>query len=153
MTRTKISSFEDLEIWQRGVKLTEEIYGLSSQLRRAAVSIPSNIAEGFARFFVKEYIQFLYVAIGSCAEVSTQITIADRLGYLKQEKANLLLDEVEQISKMIMGLIKKLKTKAKNPNNYRLTTNSPPSSSGLGRRVLNPVTGVRLPLGVFFIVD
>ena len=84
MTRTKISSFKDLKIWQRGVKLTEEIYGLSSQLRRAAASIPSNIAEGFARFFEKEYIQFLYVAIESCAEVSTQITIADRLGYLKQ---------------------------------------------------------------------
>ena len=136
MTRAKISSFKDLEIWQRSVKLTEEIYritksfpkdetfGLSSQLKRAVVSIPSNIAEGFARFFEKEYIQFLYVAIGSCAEVSTQITIADRLGYLKQEKTGILLDEVEQISKMIMGLIKKLKTK--NSNNYRLTTNSAP---------------------------
>ena len=121
-TRTRVSSFKDLEIWQRSIGLVEEIYritksfpqeetyGLSSQLRRAAISIPSNIAEGFARASEKEYKQFLYVSLGSCAEVSTQITIADRLGYLKQEKADVLSDEVEQISKMTMGLIKKLKT-------------------------------------------
>ena len=121
-TRTRVSSFKDLEIWQRSIGLVEEIYritksfpqeetyGLSSQLRRAAISIPSNIAEGFARSSEKEYKQFLYVSLGSCAEVSTQITIADRLGYLKQEKADVLSDEVEQISKMTMGLIKKLKT-------------------------------------------
>ena len=121
-TRTRVSSFKDLEIWQRSIGLVEEIYritksfpqeetyGLSSQLRRAAISIPSNIAEGFARASEKEYKQFLYVSLGSCAEVSTQITIADRLGYLKQEKADVLSDEVKQISKMTMGLIKKLKT-------------------------------------------
>ena len=134
MTRAKISSFKDLEIWQRSVKLTEEIYritksfpkdetfGLSSQLKRAAVSIPSNIAEGFARFFEKEYIQFLYVAIGSCAEVTTQLIIASKLGYLRNEKAQELLSETEQISKMTMSLIKKIIAKNKLPstNDYRL---------------------------------
>ncbi len=121
-TRTRVSSFKDLETWQRSIGLVEEIYritksfpreeiyGLSSQLRRAAVSIPSNIAEGFVRCSKKEYKQFLYVSLGSCAEVSTQITIADRLGYLKLENADVLSDEIEQISKMTMGLIKKLKT-------------------------------------------
>jgi len=127
-TNAKVSGFKDLAIWQRGVKLTEEIYritsmfppeekfGLSSQLRRAAVSIPSNIAEGFTRAFASEYRQFLYVAIGSCAEVATQVTIAERLGYLKQENTDVLSDEVEQISKMIMGLIKKI--------NQRLTSDA-----------------------------
>jgi len=121
VTRTKAGSFRDLEIWQRSIELVEEIYkvtksfpqeemyGISSQLRRAAVSIPSNIAEGFVRFFGKEFRQFLYVSLGSCAEVSTQIVIANRLGYLEQKKADVLSNEIEQISKMIMGLIKKVK--------------------------------------------
>ena len=117
-----VKDYKDLEIWQRSVKLVEEIYqstgvfpkeelyGLSSQLRRAAVAIPSNIAEGFARFHSKEYKQFLYMALGSLAELSTQLIIAKRLGYLKGGKSNILLDEIEQISKMTMSLIKKLKS-------------------------------------------
>ncbi len=83
----KIKNFRDLEIWKRSMKLVEEIYnltrafpkdeiyGLTGQLRRAAVSIPSNIAEGFARFHNKEYRQFLYMSLGSCAELTTQLII------------------------------------------------------------------------------
>ena len=118
----KIKSYKDLNIWKRSIELVEdvykitknfpkeEIYGLTSQLRRAAVSIPSNIAEGFTRVHNKEYRQFLYISLGSCAELNTQIIISSRLSYLSNEKANRTLNEIEEISKMIMGLIKKINT-------------------------------------------
>ena len=86
----------------------EELYGLTSQMRRAGVSVPSNIAEGFGRRHNTEYRQFLFIALGSCAELVTQLVIAQRLGYLAAETCDSLTDEVEQISKMTMGLIKKL---------------------------------------------
>ena len=120
---TKIKSFKDLKIWKRGIKLVEdvyaatrsfpkeEMYALTSQLRRAAVSIPSNISEGFARLHNKEYRQFLYISLGSCAELTTQLIIASRLSYIDKDKADELLDAIDEISKMTMGLIKKL-----NPN-------------------------------------
>ena len=116
----KVKSFKDLEIWQKGIELVvdiykitknfpkDELYGLTSQLKRAAVSIPSNIAEGCGRHYTAEYKQFLYVTIGSCAEVQTQLIIASKLGYLKDCNAKNLLDRTEEISKMTMGLIKKL---------------------------------------------
>ena len=118
----KIKSYKDLNIWKRSIEVVEdiykitkkfpqeEIYGLTSQLRRSAVSIPSNIAEGFARFHNKEYRQFLFISLGSCAELSTQIIIALRLGYLESTEANKLLNEIDEISKMTMSLIKKLST-------------------------------------------
>jgi len=83
----KIKNFQDLRIWQKGIEVVkdiytltknlpkEELYGLTSQMRRSAVSIPSNIAEGFRRYHNKEYKQFLYIAMGSCAELETQIII------------------------------------------------------------------------------
>ena len=123
----KIKSYKDLNIWKRSIgvvediyKITknfpnEEIYGLTSQLRRSAVSIPSNIAEGFARFSNKEYKQFLFISLGSCAELSTQIIIALRLGYFENKEADKLLNEIDEISKMTMSLIKKTR--------YYLTTN------------------------------
>ena len=85
-----------------------ELYGLTGQSRRSAVSIPSNIAEGFARNYNKEFKQFLYIALGSCAELTTQMTIAAKLGYVEDSIAESFLDEVGQISKMIMALAKKL---------------------------------------------
>lgn len=118
----KIKSYKNLNIWKRSMvavediyKITknfpkEEMYGLASQSRRSAISIPSNIAEGFARFSNKEYRQFLFISLGSCAELSTQIIIALRLGYLKNKEANQLLDEIDEIGKMTMSLIKKLNT-------------------------------------------
>ena len=118
----KIRSFKDLRIWQRGIRLVEDVYlasrsfpkeeryGLQSQLRRAAVSVPSNIAEGFARLHNKEYRNFLYISLGSCAELTTQIIIATRLKYVEATKADELLKESDSISKMTMSLIKKLNT-------------------------------------------
>ena len=118
----KIKNYKDLNIWKRSIEIVEniykitknfpkeEIYGLTSQLRRSAVSIPSNIAEGFARFSNKEYKQFLFISLGSCAEFSTQIIIALRLGYFENKKADKLLNEIDEISKMTMSLIKKLNT-------------------------------------------
>jgi four helix bundle protein len=116
----KIAGFRDLLIWQRGMSLVEQIYqatisfpkeeryGLTSQIRRCAVSIPSNIAEGFSRGFTKEYKQFLYVTLGSASELITQLMISDRLKYINSEDSARLIDEVEQISKMTMSLIKKI---------------------------------------------
>ena len=121
-TTEKIKRFQDLKIWQKGIRLVEqiyntsksfpkeEIYGLQSQIRRSAVSIPSNIAEGFARFHNKEYRNFLYIALGSCAELTTQIIIATRLKYIEQTRADGIISLIEQISKMTMSLIKKLNT-------------------------------------------
>ncbi len=119
----KIKSFKDLQIWRKGIRLVEDVYtvtktfpkeetyGLTSQLRRSAVSIPSNISEGFARVHNREYRQFLYVSLGSCAELTTQVIIATRLEYIDSREAHALLGSIEEISKMTMGLIKKL-----NPN-------------------------------------
>jgi len=81
---------------------------LQSQLRRSAVSIPSNIAEGFTRIHNKEYRNFLYIALGSCAELATQIIIASRLKYIEGPKAETILSNIDEISKMTMSLIKKL---------------------------------------------
>jgi len=118
----KIKSFQDLKIWQKGIQLVEqiynaskslpkeEIYGLQSQIRRSAVSIPSNIAEGFARLHNKEYRNFLYISLGSCAELTTQIIIATRLKYIEQTRVDGITSMIEQISKMTMSLIKKLNT-------------------------------------------
>ena len=83
-------------------------YGLVSQMRRAAVSIPSNVAEGFRRYHNKEYKQFLYVALGSCAELETQITIAMELNYIQKNKEMELLENSDHICRMISNLIKKL---------------------------------------------
>ena len=116
----KIKNYKDLDIWKRSIELVEEIYrltktfpkeelyGLTSQMRRAAISIPSNIAEGFTRFHDKEYKQFLYISLGSCSELSTQIIIASRLKYLDDNKSNNLLNDLEIICKMTMNLIKKI---------------------------------------------
>ncbi|MFH1776719.1 MAG: four helix bundle protein [Candidatus Omnitrophota bacterium] len=84
----KIRNFRDLNVWKNGIEIVkdvykiahelpkQEVYSLVSQMKRSAVSIPSNIAEGFNRFHNKEYKQFLYIALGSCAELETQIEIA-----------------------------------------------------------------------------
>jgi four helix bundle protein len=116
----RIQSFKDLEIWKRGIDLTEavyeitksfpkeETYGLVSQMRRAAVSIPSNIAEGFGRFHNKEYKQYLHISLGSCAELITQFVITERLKYINKNTSNKLSTEADEISKMVMSLIKKL---------------------------------------------
>ena len=86
----------------------QEIYGLSSQIRRSSVSIPSNIAEGFNRLHNKEYKQFLYIALGSCAELETIIEIAAELQYIKEQEKTSLLEKLNHESRMLSNLIKKL---------------------------------------------
>ncbi|MCF7955008.1 MAG: four helix bundle protein [Phycisphaerae bacterium] len=115
-----MASFRDLQIWQRGITLVERVYrttvsfpkeekyGLTGQIRRSAVSIPSNIAEGFSRGFKNEYKQFLFITLGSASELITQLIISARLEYISDNEASTLIDEVEQISKMTMSLIKKI---------------------------------------------
>ena len=106
-------SFRDLQVWQRAMQLTttvykltrdfprEEIYGLTSQIRRAAVSVPSNIAEGQGRLSSREFIQFLSIARGSICELQTQLEIARLLGFGKPE----LIDEAERISHEVGKMI------------------------------------------------
>ena len=94
-------------------KLTEkfpkqETYGLVSQMRRTAISIPSNVAEGFRRYHNKEYKHFLYISLGSCAELETQITIAKELKYIQEDKEAILLEKLDHICRMISSLLKKL---------------------------------------------
>lgn len=116
----KIRTYRNLDIWNKGIEIVkgiyktteklpkQETYGLISQMRRAAVSIPSNIAEGFRRHHNKEYKQFLYVSLGSCAELETQITIAKELEYLKINEEAILLEKLDHLCRMITNLIKKL---------------------------------------------
>ena len=86
----------------------EELYGLTSQMRRSAVSIPSNIAEGFRRYHNKEYKQFLYIAMGSCAELETQIIIAHELNYLNDTDKIEIIEKLKYICRMTVKLINKL---------------------------------------------
>ena len=114
----KIKNFKDLKIWQKGIELVKDIYGITnsfpsqetfgivSQMRRAVVSVPSNIAEGFMRRHNKEYKQFLYIALGSLAELETQIILSEQLGFLRNEKSNITQANMNELNKMITGLIK-----------------------------------------------
>lgn len=85
-----------------------ETYGLMSQLRRAAVSIPSNIAEGHARLSTGEFRQFLGHALGSLVEVETQVLISERLGYIDSKRAVVLLDLTAEIGRILNGLLRSL---------------------------------------------
>lgn len=113
-------NFRDLKIWLLGKAIAlevykftkkfpkEEIYGLTSQMRRACISIPSNIAEGFNRFHNAEYRQFLFIAYGSCAELETQLEISLELGYIGSSEKQNLIAKLDLEQRMIRSLIKKL---------------------------------------------
>lgn len=116
-----IKSYKDLEVWQKSIQLVKEIYritktfpkeeqfGLISQMRRCAISIPSNISEGKTRHYGNEYIQFLYIALGSCSELNTQLIIAKELNIIKQTELDLLSERIDHISRMSRNLIKSLR--------------------------------------------
>ncbi len=116
-----VQSFRELTVWQKSMKLAaeiyritkmlpkDELYGLTNQLRRAAVSIPSNIAEGNGRDSKKEYLRFLYIARGSKAEVETQLLLCVELGYLREEEIKTAEELCIEVSKMLNTIISKFK--------------------------------------------
>lgn len=118
---TRIERFEDIEAWKKGRGLAKDIYavtgkgtfardyGLRDQIRRAAVSVISNIAEGFSRQTDKEFIQFLYIAKGSASEVQSQLYIALDLCYVSQEEFGNLYKQADEIGRLIFGFIRYLK--------------------------------------------
>ena len=119
MNKEKIQSFTDLYAWQEGHKLVlmiykitkefprNELFGLTSQIKRACVSITSNISEGFTRISYKEKIKFYYIALGSLTETQNQILIARDVNYIKNDSFKKISDQTILVSKLINGLIKK----------------------------------------------
>jgi four helix bundle protein len=109
-----------LEIWRIGKEIVldvyrataafprAEAYGLAAQMPRASVSIPSNVAEGFNRFHNKEYRQFLFIALGSCAELETQVEISSDLGYGQRNIRALIIEKLDRETRMLRNLLKKI---------------------------------------------
>lgn len=118
-----LRSYKDLLVWQKGYKLCLLIYKVSKifpkdeqyilvpQARRAALSIPSNIAEGYGRKSTKEYIQSLYIAYGSLCELETQILLSNDLGYLDADKFKDIQGAIEEVERMLKALIRSLEGK------------------------------------------
>jgi four helix bundle protein len=118
-----LSSYRDLKVWQKGMELAVQCYqitsdlpaserfGLTSQIRRAAASIPANIAEGRARNHTKEFVQFLYIAHGSLAELETHLILGLKLKYFSDEIVGKMLGSAAEIGKMLNGLINSLSGK------------------------------------------
>jgi four helix bundle protein len=116
----KAQGYRDLVVWQKGIAIAKEIYlltkqlpadekfGLVSQMRRAAVSVPSNIAEGQARHTTGEFIQFISHSEGSVAELDTQLTLCQDLGLLTQEEITAAANLLEELRRMLNGLRRKL---------------------------------------------
>lgn len=121
----KITRFEDLDVWKRAARIAVSIYealettkdyGFKDQLQRSAVSISNNIAEGFGRQTAKEFINFLFIARGSCNEVRSMLYLATRLNIIDKETADYLINESIEIAKMLYGLVESIK-KDNNSNN------------------------------------
>jgi four helix bundle protein len=117
---TTFKSYRDLEVWKKSMRLAKRIYqitqriqseerfGLTNQLRRAAVSVPSNLAEGHARFGPGEFSRFLSIAMGSVAELETHIILSSDLGYINSEVTQDLMDELDAVGRMLRGLAKSI---------------------------------------------
>ncbi len=111
---------KQLKVWQRAIDLCLEVYsstghfpaaerfGLTAQMRRAAVSVPSNLAEGYSRGTRRDYRQFVWIARGSAGELETQVIVASRLGFLKPENSERLLSQTRQVLRMLSGLVNAL---------------------------------------------
>jgi four helix bundle protein len=118
-----METYRDLKVWQLGMEMTKEVYvltrgfpeweryGLSSQLRRAAASIPANVAEGRARDSTKEFLRHLSIAQGSLAEVETYLILSESLGYCTHQRIGDLLNMCAQEGRMLNGLQRSLKAK------------------------------------------
>ncbi len=121
MEKEKIKNFTDLKAWKEGHKLVlmvykmtkkfprEELFGITNQMRRCAVSVTSNIAEGFSRFSFKEKTQFYYISLGSTTELQNQLYIVRDVDYIKEEIFKEIFDQTEKVQKLLSGLIKSSK--------------------------------------------
>ncbi len=122
-----MKDYKELEVWQKGVRLATESYritqdfpktetfGLTSQIRRAAASVPANIAEGWGRGSTKEYIQFLMFARGSLLELETQLIVSGKLGYLDDPKLKTAFGLITDVGKMLTRLIQSLRGRRMTP--------------------------------------
>jgi len=122
-----LKNYKELKVWQASYKTClhiykvtkqfpkEEMYGLTSQIRRSAVSIPSNIAEGYDRKTTLEYVRFLYIADGSVCELETQTMICGDLGYVRKEKLDQLKKEIGDVERMLKAMVNSLENKHLNP--------------------------------------
>ena len=125
--RSMLKNYKDLTVWQKSYELcfkiyritaefpNEERYGLTSQIRRAAVSILSNIAEGYGRKTTVDYIRMLYISYGSVCELETQILLAGDLGYIEKGELGIARKDVAEIERMLKALITSLENKHLNP--------------------------------------
>ena len=119
-SESKIKTVKELLIWQKSFSLVkqiyqatksfprEEVYGIVAQMKRSSVSVPSNIAEGFRRRHSKEFKQFLNIGLGSLAELETQVLISGELAYLATDVKNVLLEEIDHLTAMMINLSKKM---------------------------------------------
>jgi len=122
-----LKTYKELLVWQKAYHLCLELYkitqrfpkeekfGITTQIRRAAISMPSNIAEGYGRKTTKEYIQALYIAYGSYCELETQILLSADLGYIQSGALQRLLKDIGDIERMLKRLIKSLESRVSNP--------------------------------------
>jgi four helix bundle protein len=118
-----VQSYKDLDVWQRSMDLVEavyaltkqfpkeELYTLTSQIRRAAISVPSNIAEGRSKRATRDFMRFIHISYGSMAELETQLMIAERLSYISHDKLSPLVEEIGDIGRMLNGLLSGLERK------------------------------------------
>lgn len=119
----KITHFKELLVWQESMELTKEVYvlaeelpkkeqyGIIQQMQRASVSIPSNIAEGHNRHATKEFVYFLRIALGSAAELETQILLCEKLGFVSQQQIAPIVTRIERLGKMLRSMMTKLNAK------------------------------------------
>ena len=122
-----LKHYRELKVWQKSYQFclgiytatrgfpSDERYGLTAQIRRSAVSVPSNIAEGYGRKTAGEYLHSLYVAYGSICELETQLLLAVDLGYVKEEDPQTLRENIEEIERMLKALINALERKRSSP--------------------------------------
>ena len=122
-----LRNYKELKVWEKSYQLClqvyqitkgfpkNEIYGLISQMRRAALSIPSNIAEGYGRKTTPEYLRYLYIAYGSVCELETQVLLSGDLGYFEEKSLLKLQQDLGEVERMLKALIKSLENKSLNP--------------------------------------
>ena len=122
-----LKNYKELKVWQKSYRLCLEVYritagfpkdekfGLTSQIRRAVVSVPSNIAEGYGRKTTADYIKSLYIAYGSNCELETQIMLSGDLDYIDSDIGKVIMSEINEVERMLKALIKSLENKHLNP--------------------------------------